>query len=326
MKISIIIVNYNTYKFLPKMFDMLDRQSFKNFEVFLVDNSSSNNDAEIIKKEFVDNCKYSWLNCLFSNTNKGFASGVNLGVDISSGDMLLIMNPDIEILSVDFLGDIIKAYEEKGADDMIMGFSPDEKYNRSFTLDKFGFPCVDTKVLNNAYVYGCLMLVSKELYIKSGGMDNNFFMYFEETDWCVRSILMGYKVKMLTVNSGLFVHIGGGSTGVGEKVSFRIQYSFYLNHLIMVYKNYDLINFLKVIVIIKIFYLLDACNAIFNFRPKKVVAILSSLIVLPFIFIRFYKVRKCNMGQFRNNIDFMKEYYFSNSNPISRKFKTAKSR
>lgn len=321
-KISIIIVNYNSSKYLDQIFEMLNLQTFVDFEVVLIDNKSTMDDAKYIHESFVVSGKYDWLKFYESDKNGGFAYGVNFGVNRSGGEYLLIMNPDTEIRNVDFLNQVInifKSEEELCSGKLIAGFSDDDEYNNSFTIDKYGYPCEGETKKRNAYVYGCLMMVSRYNYIHTAGMDSNFFMYFEETDWCIRSLLLGYSVKMLTVPQGLYYHEGGGSTGKGENVPYIIQRSFYINHLAMVYKNYSYRYLIYLYPVLVLFYLIDLAFALMSMRIIKARAIAASIFNIPQIIATHKNARIDNFAKFKINIEYLIDNYFAKSNPISRK-------
>ena len=93
MKLSIIIVSYNTHEFLKKSITSIYEQTRDiSFEVIVVDNASTDGSQEMIKKEFPR------VKLIINVENTGFAAGNNVGIKQATGEYILLLNPDTEIL------------------------------------------------------------------------------------------------------------------------------------------------------------------------------------------------------------------------------------
>jgi len=262
--ISIIIVNYNGQKWLKKLFDSLLVQTYKNFEIIFVDNGSVDDSVKFIQ----DNYKDYRIKIFKNNKNLGFAGGNNFGIENTSGDYILLLNNDTWLES-DFLQRIYFFYE-KNSFDVVAPYEKDyenvkifEKY--SCKLDLLGHPIYlrDKNYRNNFYLSGVCLFFSKNFYYETQGLDINFFMYVEETDWFWRLLLL--KKSFLSIDNLFVYHFGAGSTGSG------IKYQSFLwrnqNVLQMLLKNYKWSNLLWVLPVYLIQNIFEILFFIFILKP-----------------------------------------------------------
>lgn len=229
--ISIVIVNYNGHQWLDKCITSLQKQTYFNIEIIVVDNRSSDDSVDIIRG-FRD------VKLVESSSNLGFANGVNSGIDQAIGSYILLFNTDAWV-EKNFVEKLMNELIERKLDVI----APNENdYNDtarekfSTTLDLIGYPVRRRANKPSLYLQGVCMLFSKDLYLETGGLDNDFFMYFEETDWCWRLRLYGKKIAY---SNDLFIHhAGSGTTGKG------VNYNAFLwrnqNCLQMLLKNSSL--------------------------------------------------------------------------------------
>ena len=209
--VTIIIVNYNKPQYTIDCLRSLTNQTYKNFEVILVDNGSEYNSFLKLKKELEYYKKSIEIILIRNKLNLFFAGGNNKAIKIANGEYICLLNndtivsPDFIERMVDFLepnsnvGMIspkIKGYKTKnylwnaGAEinfrsaniSRIRGlweYDPNnQKYNEISLTD---------------YAVGTALFVKKEVIDKIGLLDEIFFMYFEETEWNFRSKKIGYK-------------------------------------------------------------------------------------------------------------------------------------
>lgn len=106
MKFSIIIPNYNGARFLAGCLDSLKNQTLAPFEVIVVDDASTDNSVELIRKD------YAWVKLIVRAQNGGFAKGCNDGLDAAQGDFLVLFNNDAEADPA-WLAAIAKTFEER---------------------------------------------------------------------------------------------------------------------------------------------------------------------------------------------------------------------
>ena len=87
--VSVAIVNWNGEKYLYKCIDSLLNQNYKNIEIIIIDNDSTDSSVKIIEDNFKEKV------VLFKNKNTGYAGGANKGIELSNGEYVIIANPDI---------------------------------------------------------------------------------------------------------------------------------------------------------------------------------------------------------------------------------------
>lgn len=234
--ISVIILNYNGKKWLKKCLDSLERQSYKNFEIILVDNASSDGSISFTKEN------YPRVILVKSARNLGFSGGNNLGIKHSKGEYILLLNNDTWI-GEDFLSRLVSFYTKNNFDVIApkeANYNGDKGHPYSTTIDLLGHPVKRRGKDKNFYLCGVCLFFSKELYTNTKGLDDNFFMYSEEVDWFWRLNL--FRKKFTYIDDLYVYHAGGGSAGTG------VNYNTFLwrnqSTLQMLLKNYRWYNLL----------------------------------------------------------------------------------
>ena len=230
--LSIVIVNYNVKEFLQNLIESIQKAS-KNIstEIIVVDNDSDDGSIEIVQQ------KYPFVNLIKNKQNLGFGKANNIGLKISRGKYILMINPDT-IVKEDTFVKMIEFFEANKE----VGLAGCKVLNPDGTLQlacRRGFPGVwtsFTKVTglsslfpksklfakynltyldeNKSYevdaISGAFMFMRKEVYESVGGFDPEFFMYGEDIDLCYRVQKAGYKVYY--VHSTEIIHYKGEST------------------------------------------------------------------------------------------------------------------
>lgn len=210
VKLSVIIVNYNTLKYLHTCLDSLSEQQGINFEVIVVDNCSEAGEKMLIQA--IENEK---TTLILSDTNLGFGRANNLAVASAKGKYILILNPDTKLIHENTLLELVNALE-KSQHALISPRIEEPEKNKTVT-PKSIYPaqkyCKHTnfKELKGeiAWVLGACMLVRKADYLKIGGFDSDFFMYGEDVDFCFR---LRKEIGSIGYASNITIeHIGGAS-------------------------------------------------------------------------------------------------------------------
>lgn len=261
--VSIIIVNWNGKKWLRNCLDSLYNQNYKNFEIILVDNNSKDDSVEFVKKNYFE------VVLIESEKNLGFSGGNNLGIEKAKGEYILLLNNDTWVNN-DFLDKMLNSYLNSDYD--IMGPIEANYYNKvyrtySIHLDFFGhfvYLFGKYKRQENFYLSGVCLLFKKDVYLKSKGLDNDFFMYVEDWDWFWRLHLLKMKIYQ---NDNIFVyHAGAGSTGGGIKyLSFLWRNQ---NVLQMLLKNYAWFNLIWVLPVYFIQNIIEIFIFLLILKPK----------------------------------------------------------
>ncbi len=229
--VSIIIVNWNTRDILRNCLTSVFQQTHgMDFEVIVIDNASSDGSVQMVKSEFPQVI-------LVENTeNRGFAAANNQGMRIAKGRYILLLNSDTIVLD----GAIQKtvAFADQHPQAAVVGckvLNPDH----SLQPTCFMFPSLLNLFLSASYLYkifphsrffgrermswwnrdnvrevdvvtGCFMLVRRKVIEQVGLMDEDFFMYAEETDWCFRFKQAGWQ--NLFYPDAQIIHLGGQSS------------------------------------------------------------------------------------------------------------------
>lgn len=216
--LSIIIVNYKTPDILKICIKSV-KDAAQNIphEVIVVD-SESDGELEDILKE-----KFSGIKFLPFKENVGYAKCVNAGLKTASGDFVLVLNADIiaEKDSIEKMLDYLKNQNKVGmVGPRLVNFNGKPQYSafRFYSLFiillrrtffgklKFGKKELDRFLLKDRdieniktplkvdWLMGSALLIKKQALVKVGGMDENFFMYFEDVDWALRFWQNGFEV------------------------------------------------------------------------------------------------------------------------------------
>jgi len=232
MQLSIIIVNYNVSSFLEHC--LLSAQAaLKNIssEIIVVDNNSNDDSCEMIKK------KFSTVKLIENKENFGFAKANNLGVAISEGKYVLVLNPDT-VLSEDTLDKVISFAEKQkklGAIgikfiDGTGNFLPECKRNiptvkianqkiRGITKKYYSNHISENEVSKVEILTGAFMFMKREVYLNVGGFDEDYFMFGEDID-------LSYKL----LNKGLDNYYYGDTTMIHYKGESTIKDLSYLKN------------------------------------------------------------------------------------------------
>lgn len=204
-KISVIIVSWNVADSLERCLKSIAETKYPNLEIIVIDNASTDDSLKIIKKSkniiFIRNSK-----------NNGFPKAVNQGLKKSTGDFLLLLNPDT-IIPANFFTDSLSFFSNypsagimgpklSNPDGTSQGsvFHEQSIYStfREFWLGQKGLtgkysPDVNTPITVDA-VSGACMLFPKVTLDRIGYFTESVFMYYEDLDYCRRIRSEGFKV------------------------------------------------------------------------------------------------------------------------------------
>lgn len=257
--VSIIILNYNGKKWLKECLSSWKKVTYSNIEVIVVNNGSTDDSSEYIKKQFPE------VRLLDIFPNRGFAGGNNYGVKEAKGKYIMLLNNDTRV-SPGLLEPIVALMEKNQSigvvqpemRNMIYPNSHDavaSYYTSTGFLYHYGYM---QSIKNSQYkkqlfaysIKGSGMIMRKKEYIELGGLDEDFVCYVEETDLCHRVWLSGKKV--LYYPKSYMYHYGGGDMSIMEKGDTTIFRSF-RNRYVSYMKNLSGIELLKVIPIHTLF-------------------------------------------------------------------------
>ncbi len=219
--VSIITVNFNQSEVTCDFIESLNKITYPNFEVIVVDNNSTEDNPEIIKERFPN------IILIRNPINYGFAAGNNFGLMRAKGDYVMLLNNDIEVPR-DFMEPLVEKLERNpdigAVSPKIRFFYQPDTFQyagytpiNNITMRNFaiGFREKDKGQYNEdritPYAHGAAMMVPMEVVKKVGLMSYIFFLYYEEADWCARIANEGYK--MYYVHNSYVLHKESISTG-----------------------------------------------------------------------------------------------------------------
>ncbi len=235
--ISIIILNYNAAPFLPDCLDSIEAQTGINVQTIVVDNHSTDNSVELIKKN------YPKVILVQRDTSVGFAAGNNRGVEKAAAPLVLFLNPDTKFIGQNDLKRCVDKYNQTKSVgaltcrvDLAITKSLDVTCHRGFPtpwasltyfsgLSKlfpqtklFGQYLQSYKDFNKEHqvdaVGGMFLLVSKQIGDEVGWWDEDYPLYGEDLDFCYRIHQKGYR--NIYWPEVTILHYKGASTGMSK--------------------------------------------------------------------------------------------------------------
>jgi hypothetical protein len=299
--VSVIIVNYNVRDFLHQSLLSIQK-ALKGIrsEIFVVDNASDDGSAEMVRRRFPR------VRLIANTTNLGFAKANNIALKQARGKFLLLINPDtiVQEDTIRVMVEFLQNHPEAGlAGCKILnpdgsfqlacrrGFpTPWVAFTRIIGLSKL-FP--KTKLfgkynltyLNTDETYpvdavsGSFMMVRKETFEQIGGLDESYFMYGEDLDWCYRIRQAGWRI--LYVHSTQIIHYKGESTRRSSLDEIR---TFYDAMHLFVEKNFQSSRLFKIVLRLSIGIVSFAAFITSVLRPLKIaifdfIAVTISLLI-----------------------------------------------
>lgn len=224
-KVAIIILNWNGFNDTVECLNSLKKITYPNYQIIVVDNGSDNNEYEKIKNKFGDDVKL-----IKNNQNLGFTGGNNTAIEQilkeNNSDYILLLNNDT-VVKENFLNELINY----AAINKSVGiFGPKIFYWQKNIIQSMGgiinFYLGKVKNLKHYdksqvidYVPGCALLIKTAVIKKIGLLEEKYFAYWEEVDWCVRAKKAGYGVKV--VPSAIIWHKEYAS-GTGDFADYQI--------------------------------------------------------------------------------------------------------
>ncbi|MEA3504676.1 MAG: glycosyltransferase family 2 protein [Bacteroidota bacterium] len=244
--VSIITINYNHSDVTAECLNSLQKISYPNIEIIVIDNASPEEDSSWLKK------KYPYINYIKSDKNLGFAGGNNIGIKVAKGKYILLLNNDTEV-EPDFLEPLVDKLKNNSS---IGAVSPKIKYHHTPNMLQYtGFtPINELTIRNHAvgfnqidkgqfdkdsktfYAHGAAMLVPRKVIQQVGMMADIFFLYYEELDWGYRIRKSGKEIHY--VHNSVILHKESVSTGL-----FSPMQVYYLNRSRILYMRRNIKGF-----------------------------------------------------------------------------------
>lgn len=225
MDLTIIIVSWNTSGLLSQCLrSVYETGSRYQFEVIVVDNGSSDDSVAMVQERFAD------VKLIRNELNRGFAAANNQGLEIGTGRYFMLLNSDTIVLP-GVLDTLIAMADQNPR----VGVVGPKLLNMdgSLQMSWASFPSFLSEVLGQNFrhrnpvpdiphtydvdwLMGACLLVRAEVVRGVGKLDEDYFFYSEETDWCFRIKKQNWKI-WYTTDAAIY-HLGGGSTRRGTVI------------------------------------------------------------------------------------------------------------
>ncbi len=281
MKLSIIIVNYNVKYFLEQcLHSVIKASANHNVEIWVVDNNSVDGSVNMVQQKFPD------VNIISNENNNGFSKANNQAIKRSTGEYILLLNPDT-VVEEDTFSKVIEfmdSHSEAGAlgVKMIDGsgkFLPESKrglptydvafykifglsalFPKSKTFGKYHLGFLDENKIHQVDILaGAFMFLRRTSLEKCGLLDEDFFMYGEDIDLSYRILKAGFKNYYFPETR--IIHYKGEST---KRSSINYVFVFYNAMIIFAGKHFSKSNASLFSTLIRTAIYLRAFTALFS--------------------------------------------------------------
>lgn len=278
MDLSIIIVSWRVKELLKQGLSSIFAQNFDfSYEVIVIDNDSGDGTVEMVENDFPQ------VQLVKSQLNLGFARANNLGLKRAVGQYLLLLNPDTRLLDNSF-NQAIKLMKDRPA----VGILGAKLLNPDFSLQPSvrRFPrlidhCLMMFKLHHLFslkyylaldfnyqqeqavhqVMGAFFLIARPVLEKIGWLDENYYLWFEEVDYCQRAKGAGFSVIYYPLAK--IIHYGGRS--FAQVWGLKNQWRFSFSRLRYVKKYHSLFSYFLILVLTPFSLILS----LFNFKHVK---------------------------------------------------------
>jgi GT2 family glycosyltransferase len=242
--VSVITVNYNQPSVTEALLRSLaEVNTYSNIEIIVVDNGS---DPDPVPR---------WVECyphvrfIRSERNTGFAGGNNIGIRQAKGEYLFLVNNDTEV-TASLIGLLVETLERRSSVGMVSpkihyydhpgmlqyaGYTPVNPYTgRNHCIGQFEQDRGQYDHLTGptAYAHGAAMMVRRSAVERAGLMGENYFLYYEELDWCTRVREAGFEIHVNM--QALILH--KESVSVGKKSALK-EYFMNRNRILFLRKQ-----------------------------------------------------------------------------------------
>lgn len=260
-KVFIIILHYHSVEDTKECLRSLEKLNYDNFEVVLINNGAKDD----LNSQFTRLALNSKIRIINNKENLGFAGGNNVGIKYAlecGASYILLLNNDT-IIEPNFLKELIKAGEN---DERIGILGPIiYEYNEQRTMDKEQTHFAGGKInwlytkgkhiLNRSYeirdtdyITGACMLIKRKVIEKIGLMPEDYFLYLEDVDWCLKARRAGFKC-VVVFRSKIWHKVSQSAV----EASFSYIYYHFRNGLLLTKRNAPF--FIKILAYLNSFWM-----------------------------------------------------------------------
>lgn len=244
--VAVIVVNWNNAQDTIDCVSSLKKINYKNFKVFLVDNGSTDGSLEKLRPFADEN-----IEIIETGKNLGFSGGNNVAVEKALAekfDFILLLNNDTTV-NPDFLSELVRVAEG----DPKIGIVGSKIYfydnpkriwygggkftwfggGRHLQYEEIDKNPEESNPKETGYMTGCSFLIKSEVVRKIGGLDERFFLYYEDTDWSLSAKEVGYKI-VYAPSSKVYHKVSRTASQIGDPI---IHYYHIRNALLLSQKH-----------------------------------------------------------------------------------------
>ena len=199
--VSVIVLNYNAGELLLNCIESIKKSAYKNLEIIVVDNISTDKSQKICKEKYPD------IKLIQNDENFGYCEGNNIGIRKAVGDFIMILNPDT-IIEPNSINELIFAHEKLGEglyQPKILSLNEKQVLQSTGNmLHVFGFGFAKDKGRNDeavgeeikkiGYASGTCLFTSRNVLDKVGLLDSFLFLYHDDLD-------LGWRASQIGINS-----------------------------------------------------------------------------------------------------------------------------
>lgn len=276
---SIIIVTWNALEHLKNYLPSVTETDYPDFEIIIADNASTDGSKEWVKSTYPE------IKIASFDQNYGYCGGNNRAVPFADKDILLFLNNDVKVEKnwLQGINDIFEKDEKMAAvQPKMRAVEQPEHFEYAGAaggfMDKYGYTFCRGRIFDEVerdegqyddstnlfWASGAALAIQKDLFIESGGFDEDFEFHMEEIDLCWRLQNQGYIIGYAP--ESLVYHLGGGSLPMGSPR--KVYYNF-RNNLFMLWKNYSSSSLRKRFLLRLILDVIAAYKALLSGKPKE---------------------------------------------------------
>lgn len=211
-KISVVVVTYNSSQMITGCLESLTKSSSSHLEIIVIDNASSDQETTRQLTE-----RFSGVRFIANQENIGYGAAVNQGARLASGEYVFFMNPDVIIPegTIEKLVAFMESHSDCGACAPYI-LMPEKPWWYRWIFLRLPINLATGRIARRKDCYkakfllGCAVLVKRDFFLKLGGFDERFFLYYEDDDFCRR--IRDYGKSSYIVLSVSVIHFYGKSS------------------------------------------------------------------------------------------------------------------
>jgi len=289
-RLGVVVVNWNRVRDTLAAYMSLKSSEYEDWWLYVVDNASDDDSAEILERELSDRSTI-----ILNNINSGFSGGCNLGIQraLSEGcTHIFLLNNDAIVLpsTIRYLIDQSAKLEDNAILGCAVKISSTDKFQffGSRTREDVGHPVwfddsnlekLSNNLIETDFVLGAALFAPARLWRKLGYFDERFYLNYEETDWCYRARKFG--IYCYVVSKSIAIHKIGAT--IGPKNGPLQTYFIYRNELLFATRHANRRQQLRLILRTIKILLKSTLNDCIKFKKMRPSTITHALAVYDFM-------------------------------------------